>query len=345
MAAKKKEESKVLAFRAYRRIGAALPKGVVAYFEKKLKFAGIRDEPRVWLGMRAMLAFSIGSILTLLYLIIYNPIATPESGTITLSLLVGGLIAVIVLFYLKLYLRIADRTNAVEKVLPDFLLLTVSNLRAGMSPFAAFVSASRPEFGALYDEVRLSTAKAGGTASLVDALNEIGDYFDSSILRRTVNLFGKGIRSGGQLTKLLNSNAEEVRRIQDLRAELATSTRTYAIFLGFIIVIVMPFLLSVSTQFLMVFLKLQKESDGQQVSIPGNVPTFAGKVLIDLDQMLLISIGTLVLTSLLASSLLGIIIRGKPIYGVKYFPIFATASIIFFFIAKGVIGTFLSAFG
>lgn len=339
------KDGRIVSLRPYRRIGAALPEPVLRHFERKLRHAGIHEEARVWLGMRVLLAFCAGAILMLAYLIIYNPFATPESAATVLVLIAAGFLMSFALSYLALYFRIADRASGVEKALPDFLMLTVSNLRSGMSPFPAFVGASRPEFGALHEEVLTSTAKASGTSSLVDALGEIGENFDSAILRRTINLFAKGIRSGGQLTKLLHSNAEEVRRIQDLRAELTSATRTYTIFLGFIIILVMPFLLSVSSQFLAVFLKLQSESSGQDNSALGDIPTFAGKVLITNEEMFAVSIATLVLTSLLASSLLGIVIRGRALYGVKYFPMFAAASIAFFFVARSIIGSFLSAFG
>ncbi len=340
-----KKDGETVALRAYRRIGAALPKGIAGYFARRLEVAGIREEPRVWLGMRTLLAFCVGSILMLAYLIKYNPIATPLTSAITIALIASGFGATAILIYLRLYFRIADRTTAVEKALPDFLLLTVSNLRSGLSPFEAFVSASRPEFGALHEEVRLAAAKAGGTASLEDALERIGRRFDSPVLSRTISLFTKGIRAGGRLTSLLESNAEEVRRIQDLRAELATSTRTYVIFLGFIIILVMPFLLSVSTQFLAVFISLQSQGAASGGTIPGNVPTFSGKVTITLGEMTMIAIATLAITSLLASSLLGMIMRGNALYGLKYFPIFVLASIAFFFAARTVVGSMLSAFG
>jgi hypothetical protein len=255
-----------------------------------------------------------------------------------------GFVAGLAWYYLLLYFQIADRTSEVEKVLPDFLLLTVSNLRAGMPPFTAFVHAARPQFGPLYEEVKFSTAKAGGTASLVDALNEISDYFDSQVLKRTVNLFTKGIKSGGQLSKLLNSCADEIRRIRDLRAELNTSTRTYTIFLGFIIIVIMPFLLSVSTQFVTIFLALQPTDTDLDIENMANIPSFSGKILITPEEMIAVSIATLLVTSLFVSGLAGIISKGKALYGVKYFPVFALASIVAFIIARMFIGGIFASF-
>ncbi|VVC02938.1 Type II secretion system (T2SS), protein F [Candidatus Bilamarchaeum dharawalense] len=341
----KKEKKSIMGQRPYRRIGMALPKGIVGIFRKKLLHAGVREDVEIWIGKRVLLSLCVGIILVMIYLILYNPITSTETSLIALGLFISGTIPVFALSYLVLYFQIADRTSSLEKVLPDFLLLTASNLRAGMSPFAAFIGAARPEFGALYDEVKLSTGKASGTASLIDSLQEVQLYFDSPILKRTIGLFVKGIRSGGHLAKLLNSSAEEIRRIQDLRAELTTATRSYTIFLGFIVVLVMPFLLSVSTHFLAVFLKIQPENDLGNGSLAANLPSFSGKVLITPDQMFLASIAILVLTSLLMSCLIGIIGKGRILYGIKYFPIFAMGSVGFYFFARMVIGSFLSGFG
>jgi hypothetical protein len=212
-----------------------------------------------------------------------------------------------------------------------------------MTAFAAFVNSARPEFGALHEEVRRSTAKASGTASLEDTLEEIATYFDSKMLKRTTALFIKGIRSGGQLAKLLNSTAEEIRRIHDLRAELATATRSYTIFLGFVVVMVMPFLLAVSAHFLTVFLKLAP-TDGTDVII-ANLPSFSGNIQLTTDEMYLMTMVTIVLTSLFVSGLTGIIEKGRALYGVKYFPVFFISSTSMYFIARAVVGSLLSGFG
>jgi Flp pilus assembly protein TadB len=344
--AKAHEQDRELAnARPFRRVGVVIPTPVVDYFGRKLKHAGIREDTRIWLGKRLLFSFCIGFMLVTGYILIFDPMASITTESVAIGIFIVGFLAAVIPLYLKLYFIITDRTATLERLLPDFLLLTGSNLRAGMSPFSAFLHAARPEFGALYTEVSLAMAKAGGTSSLVDALEEISEYFDSGMLRRITLLFGKGLRSGGQLAKLLHSSAEEIRRIQDLREELATATKSYTIFLGFIVVIVMPFLLSVSTHFLTVFLSLQPPERGDELSQLGSIPSFSGKISMTPDQMLISSVITLLLTSLLISGLVGIIGKGKALYGIRYFPIFAAASIGFYFIAKVIVGSVLSGFG
>jgi pilus assembly protein TadC len=333
--------------RMYRRMSAAMPPALVAYFERKMKLAGITEEmSRMALGRALLVSFLAGAFPLMLYLAILNPMASPQTGAVALLLFFGGMLLSLFLHYMSLYFRIADRTTAVEKLLPDFLSLAVSNLRAGMSPYAAFVHAARPEFGAFHDAVVVSMARMSGRGSIADALMDVSENFDSAILRRTVTLFVKGVRSGGQLVRLLNSSADEVRRIQDLRAELISSTRTYSIFLSFIVILVMPFLLAVSTNFVMVFVRLEAETGGASSGMPAGtqMPSFSGKILITPDDMQNISIMTLVVIDLMVSILIGVIDRGKAIYGVKSFPVLVILSILAFTFAKAFIGSFLSGF-
>lgn len=339
----KKDIHRTLLSRPFRRIGSAVPESIAGLFETKLRHAGIQDDTEVWLGIRILFAFILGGVMLFAFLAFMNPTPTLENALLVAGVFIGSFLLAAVVFYLGLYFAISDRSSKLEKALPDFLLLTVSNLRAGMTPFSSFVRAAQPEFGALHEEVLMSAARASGAASLSDAFMDMAKHFDSKIFRRTVTLFTKGMRSGGQLAKLLRSSADEVQHIQDLRAELATSTKTYAMFLGFITIIIMPFLLSISTLFVSIFLELQPEY-GQSGSVDAGIPTFSGNISITPDEMMLISIFTLVLTSLLVSSLAGIIQKGRALYGVKYFPPFAIASVIMFFIAHSVLGQMLMGF-
>ncbi|MEW6749331.1 MAG: type II secretion system F family protein [Candidatus Micrarchaeota archaeon] len=330
--------------RGFRRVGAALPEGMRTHLAVRLRQAGIREDERVWLGKWSLAAFLSGAILMSLYLLIFDPIATPETLALAMSLFLAGGIAIVGVSYFHLYYRISDRASRMEKVLPDFLLLTVSNLRAGMSPFAAFAHAARPEFGPLYGEIMLSTAKSGGKTPLPTSLTEVASYFDSPVLTRTVELFAKGLQSGGQLAKLLTSIAQEVRRIQDLRAELTSATRTYTLFLGFILVIVMPFLLAVSSHFVAVFLAINLEGATTDLSAAGSIPVFSGTILITTGDMVVISLAAIISTAFFISMLIGIVARGRAVYGIKYFPLMAVGSSIGYFIAKSFIETFLSGF-
>ncbi len=323
----------IMNLKPYRRIGSLFPKPWILSLEKKLKFAGIIEDGVDWVGRRTLLGLLFAFACTLFYIQYFGMMG----DQIWALVFVSGTILVSFVFYLELFFLKHERTKSVEKMLPDYLLLIVSNLRAGVPPFSAFTRSARPEFGALYDGIRIATARLGGKASIASALEEVSTYFDSPAFQRTTTFFGKGMKAGGHIAKLLERSAEEIRRIQDLRNELISGTRTYAIFLIFIVVLIMPFLLSVSTHFLTTFIAIQKQSAILGTGESGSLSVFTGNVKTTPQEMMMISILTLVITSFLVSALLGVVLTGMAPYGIKYFPIIAIASVGFFMLMREMI--------
>lgn len=315
----------------YLNIGGRFPDSIHNSLETRLRYSGVETNTRIWLGVRTLLIllFSLAGFMG------YINLDKAGYGIATIVFIIV-LILLSGLVYINLFFMVADRTTKVEKSLPDFLMLVVSNLHAGMTPFAAFVQAARPEFGPLYYEVKEAAARVGGKRSLDDALIALSNRFDSEVFKKTVNLFLKGVKAGGQLAKLLSANADEIRRIQDLRAELISSTKTYTVFLAFIVVFVMPFLLGVSVNFLSTFTTIQAQVGAPESGVL-SVPIFSGKINITPPQMQAISLFALAATCLFASLFMGIVSVGKPLYGIKYYPFLVVAAFILFFVTQQII--------
>ena len=333
----------------YRRIANLFPTSITNWLDQKLVFAGVEKDPRDCLGEWLLLSLLSGLILLLLYYILFWPQVQSNTNVfysiILVAIFLGGFAAFFLLYYLNLYYTIRKRTIEMEKILPDFLLLVVSNLRAGMTPWDAFVMASRPEFGALYKEVWNASSILCGDASLADALYQLSLHFDSDILKRVVKLFVKGTRSGGKIAMLLTASAREIRSIQDMRQELITTTRNYTIFLTFIVIFLMPFLLAVSTHFIHTFTEIHAQTMAVSESFAvGGVSIVSGAIAITEQEMFNISIITLFLTSLLISFLSGIISRGRALDGLKYFPLLAGASTIMYLLSKLILTNTMSQF-
>lgn len=324
----------------YNRISSLFPESLLLNIENKLRFGGIQENTNLWLGSRVLLVFLFSAVSFFIYLN-FDPQGVFNGFLIFLVLV----IILSLLVYINLFFLIVNRNSKMEKVLPDFLMLMVSNLNAGVTPFTAFVQAARPEFGQLYYEVNAAAGRVGGRRTLNAALISLSESFESEIFRRTVELFLKGVRSGGQLAKLLAGNADEIRKIQELRAELVSATRSYTIFLAFIVVVIMPFLLGVSSNFLITFITIQS-----QVGSPTEAPStgtqavtfFSGKLGITPEDMNLIAILALTVTDLLTCFFIGIIDSGKPLYGLKYYPVILILSMVFFFFTQSLLSKIIS---
>ena len=272
----------------YRRFATAVPNSIVKHLESRMRVAGIRADVKELAGSWLLASISLGMLLVIVYALLLHGVNRSwmlEDYAVTLDYFIIGFVVTVLMLELSTYYAIRDRAQAMEKVLPDFLMLIASNMRAGLTPFTAFVRAARPEFGALSKEVTIAASALSSNASLDDALDELSRRFDSAMLGRVVVLFKKGAKAGGRIATLLASAAEELRKIQDLRLELVTTTRVYAIFLAFIVAVVMPFLLSVSTQFVTMFLAIKAQMGDTTISSVKSIPMFSGNILITPDEM------------------------------------------------------------
>lgn len=321
-----------------------------------LAYAGIETSPDIWLGSRLLVVFLFGIVGVLIPVSLFQfvdlsayPVLAdtglPSRIAVSLASGMGTAFAVAVLIYMHLYYLITERSHRVEVVLPDFLLMVAANLRAGMTPFAAFQAAARPEFGPLQNEILYVSSRSLGSESFSDALRALTENIDSPVLRRMIVFFENELRAGGKLAYLLETSAEEIRETAEVRNQMLIATKTYAIFLGFILVIGLPMLLAISTQFLSIFTKFQSNLGADTASAGTSMlgGFSAPKVKVDvrfIDQMTLVII---VGTSLLTAILIGIIAEGKTLYGLKYFPVLALVALFFFTIFKMVIGGFVGA--
>ncbi|MEM3030497.1 MAG: type II secretion system F family protein [Candidatus Micrarchaeia archaeon] len=341
-------------FNTYKGVARFVKAGYQQRVQAWLDYAGITTEVDVWLGSRLLIAFLFGVFAFLLpwtlgvYLgVVVIATLSEYVRTLALSLALGGATFALILFlyYLHLYYIIDDRTKRVERALPDFLLMVAANMRAGMTPFTAFHVSARPEFGPLEDVIKIVAAKAMGTESLTAAFAEIPRYVRSDLLKKTVSFFEKGMRSGGHLARILESSAEEIRETQELRNELIVSTKTYTIFLIFVVVIGIPLLFAISSQFLGTFSKIQEQQRGAAFAGEVGVAFFTGALTLTPEFVTQASYILLVITAFLVSILIGVIGEGKLLYGVKYFIPIALGSVVTFIFIRNAIASVLGVIG
>ncbi|MBU1120413.1 type II secretion system F family protein [Candidatus Micrarchaeota archaeon] len=324
--------------------------------EKKIKpmleFAGIDADLGEWIGKKIFVALLFGligllvpwSVLKYFELIDYSVIFIPLILSVILA--VGFFVLVLFLYYLHLYYAIDDRVKRVEAVLPDFLLLMASNMRAGMTPFLAFRSSARKEFTPLSEEVEIAASKSLGTESFREALSELTKRVNSRILRETVSFFAQSLKSGGHLAKMLETGANDITKTQEMKKELISSTKMYVLFVAFVIVIATPLLLSISVQFLEMISDIQSENplpEGNEAGIGAGF--LSSKISIEPEFMFNSSLVLLFGNALLASIFIGILNEGKGKNGLKYFIPILAASIILFFAFRSVVSGFLSFLG
>jgi len=320
---------------------------------KLLGYAGIETNPNIWFGSRLLTVLLFGIVGLLIPFSLFPYFDLSEFGlladsTLSSRILVSfafGLafsLASALLLYMHLYYLINERSQRVDVILPDFLLIVAANLRSGMTPYAAFQSSARPEFGPLQSEIIYVSSLSMGNESFSEALRELTTTIDSSILRRVVLFFENGLKSGGKLAYLLETSADEIRETEEMKRQMMVNAKTYAVFVAFILVLGLPLLLAISTQFMTVFSKVQGSlgAGAAVTSQVGALPT--PKMNIDVKFIDQLAFVLIIGNSIFTAILVGIISRGKILFGLKYSPPLAFASLFFFFIFKTLIGGFLS---
>ena len=247
--------------------------------------------------------------------------------------------------YVLLQLRSDDRRRRVEEVLPDFLSLSAANVRAGMTVDQAMWYAAKPEFGVLADEVSIVAKKTFGGVPFNQAIDYLGNRFNSRPIRRAVALIKQGLASGGKLADILERTAEDARQMHVLRKEIAASLLMYVIFIVFAGALGTPFLFAISGKLVSmlsgVFASLPSASTSSFAA--ANTPFIsASQPAISSADFFLFTILSCSMTAVFSSLIIGIISKGSKRDGIPYIPFLLVASLAVFFLASALLSSFLS---
>ena len=271
-------------------------------------------------------------------------------GTILLSiaavwilLFVALLFVLWVLFYIVVDLKIFKRKIDIEDVLPDFLQLTASNIKAGMTIDRALWYAVRPRFGVLAKEIEIVAKETMKGEDLKEALQKFADKYESLLLKRSVSLIIEGIDSGGEIGTLLNKIAVNIQENKITRKEMAANITTYVIFISFATIGAAPVLFALSGVLIRVISDLGGTLGGVGASSAGFAISFSGSG-IAYEDFRIFAIICLIMTSFFSAVIIATIRKGSAKEGYKYIPAFIIITLTLFFIADNVLGKLLGVF-
>jgi len=247
------------------------------------------------------------------------------------------------MFYLMLDLTIFHRRQKMEEVLPDFLQLASSNIRAGMTIDQALWFAVRPRFGVLAKEIEEAAKRTFAGEPLEVALRHLVHKYDSKVLERSINLLIEGLRAGGEMGALMNKIAGNIQETNLIKKEMAANVTTYVIFISFATLIAAPFLFGMAFQLIIVI----QEVFSRVNIAPGSVSSFPITItegVIDTGDFQIFAIASLVITSFFSAIIVSTIKKGNIKAGVKYIPMFMISSIILFLLVIKMFSLFTEGF-
>ncbi len=331
---------------AYLKISAIYPRSVLESTRKLMLQSGVQGiTARAYLGFATIVSLSLG-----LAALLFAPVFTRDP-LIIFAAPIAAAGAAGMLFYLSLSMGADSRAKSIEALLPDGLQLISANMRAGMTLENAIWSAAVPEFGALRDEIRKVSADAFAGKPIETALSAMRTRVRSHIVERTLKLVSEGIQLGGEIAPLLDEVSADIKSIQNLQKEIATSTTMYAIFIVFAAVLAAPVLFSVSTFYTQMNEQITAKQhatspQGEMPQVQGLPALFASAKkqqagAITAADIQGFSTAAIIITTFFAGIILGQIRTGNWTEGLKYSPIFIAVALGLYYLGAGVLASTL----
>lgn len=281
-------------------------------------------------------------ILAYLVLLLIGLVIVQPSPVIGLVVFLGFSPGAMLLPYFLFRVLADRRRKTIEKVLPDALLLMSANIESGLTVDKALLLAARDEFGPLADDVRRTAMKMFGGTPVTEALSELADETNSELFEETIKLLIDGINSGGEVSGLLESSANDIRKSLQLREEIASSVKSYSMFIMLAAVFGAPILFSIS-----VFLTKTTQSlwSSQNIEVSGqaagSTPFSFESPSIDPAFFANFGLVAIIISNAFAALVISAIKNGNVTDGIKRAPIFVIISVAVFFASRALVGAAL----
>jgi pilus assembly protein TadC len=241
-----------------------------------------------------------------------------------------------VIIYFFWNLKIFKRTKELESLLPDYLTLVSTNLKGGMSFENALWGAIKPEFGILANEIGLVSKRVMTGNDVTEALIEFSMKYESPILRRNMQLLISEVESGGKIVQTIDKIIIDMKKTEALKKEMASSTVTYMIFIGMLVILIAPVLFALSLQLFSIITSFIGSLAGNIG--PNNAGLTIGAPQVSSEDFRMFSIIAIGIISTFSSMIIAIIEKGDLRAGLKYIPMFLISSLTIYFIASGLLG-------
>jgi type II secretory pathway component PulF len=223
-----------------------------------------------------------------------------------------------------------------------------SNLRAGMTIDRAMLLSSRPEFSPLDQEI-LRTGKEIATGKgIATALEDMSRRIGSEKIEKTILLIISGIKAGGSLDVLLEQTAVNMRERNFVEKKAGGNVLMYVIFIFVAVAVGAPVLFGLSNILVETLTEILSglPSIDAQTTSQMTMPFSLTSVNISVEFINYFCIAFIFVIDVLASLVLGLIMKGEEKEGLKYLlPMILISFAIFFLIKLILSGVVASLFG
>ena len=267
-----------------------LPEKYIVMIQEVLIRSGMYVKASDLITLDLIIAVGLGLLAAVLSLLIgINPILGALAGFIIPTILVG----------VWIFFMMERRVDAIENGTPDFLRQIASLLRAGVGLETALEDVSKHGDGPLNDELKRAVIEIKIGSTFDDAILAMGERLKSRNLDRTFRMILEGRKTGGSLSDVVETVAEDLRAVLALQRERKANVMMSVMFLIIAAIIAAPFALGMIMTY-----NAFIASVGKPNPLAGVAGMAAG--------------GYIIIHSIIASLLIGIVMYGSAKKGVKY---------------------------
>lgn len=298
-------------------------KKYVKLWGERLLYAGNESEPQLYVLKLAGFALLCGIAGYFLF-----------SGAPAMKVATGAAIFFIVhiVAYANLVLTASSRSAKVEEVLPDFLSLVASNIRAGLTSDRALIVSAREEFGPLTAAINKAGKNSITGMPLDQVLLMLTEYISSDLLQKTMRIIVEGMQSGGDMSEILEKTALDIRKFRSVRREVNSIILNYELFIMAAVAMGAPLLYAVSSFLVDIMIKIKGKiaantTESTSAMLSNTVGVFKGKLMLTPEGISIFSSAAILVTVFFGCMAVGVMGSGKRLDGLKYFPLLAALAL------------------
>jgi len=320
----------------YRLISRVYPKKVRESYTKLINYLGIKTNPDIYIGFTILIGLVVGIAGGFLMGMISHQIPV-------YLLMIGLFILTGILIYVPMMLKVEKTAKEIEVMLPDALQLMSSNLKSGLTVDQALLASVRPEFGSFTRELDRIGKEIAIGKPIEKALMDSTKRVKSEKYMKTMELLASGLRSGGELSKLLDQTSANLKHQSLVDQKVRSNVAMYVIFIFFAIGLGAPILYGLSSYLVEVISNLFSNIEipaaaSDRFAIP--IVQFSQSSITKEFVTTYIS-SSIILSSIMGGFIIGLISKGKEKEGIKYIPVLIILALVMFFLVRTIISSFL----
>jgi flagellar protein FlaJ len=287
-------------------VDSIVPEKYSVMIQETLIRSGMYVKASDLITLDLIIGIGLGFLLAILSLLLsMNPILGAIVGFIAPAAVTG----------VYLFFMMERRVDAIEQGTPDFLRQIASLLRAGVGLETALEDVSRHGSGPLTDELKRAVIEIKIGSTFDEAILAMGERLKSKNLDRTFRMILEGRRTGGSLSDVIETVAEDLRAVLALQRERKANVMMSVMFLIIAAIIAAPFALGMIMTY-------------------NSFISSLGKPNVLADVAVTAATGYIIIHSIIASLLIGIVLYGSARKGVKYALLLAPAAYGIFYVIQ-----------